>query len=308
MSIYVLPALTALLVSIVVFFAALQGRKKKEANAFCIMIFMFICICVCEVLSAFEFFKAERFLYLFKAYYLIALCGLCAIYAYALHVVRETSKRSVLLVYLVALALSGLVLFTKMIISGIEPLGHTQTAIKGSLYIMFQAFSLVLLGLIIATLLRGYLRPKDHLMQIQCSYTLLALFPFVITSLVILAIMAAGYKVNAALILPIVYVAFMLITLVGESRHQITDVRRFMPYSAERYTSNEIMDIFSSFARDEISYRDGINEIERLLVLHKYQKNGGNASATAELMKMPRSSLYSIFHRLGIETEKKAKD
>lgn len=308
MSIYVLPASLALLVSIVVFLAALQGRKRAGSNTFCIMIFMFICLSICEVLSPFEFFKADRFLYLVKAYYLIALFGLCSVFAYSVHVARETSKKSIFLVYVVALVLSCFVLFTNVVIQGIEPLGHTQTAIRGGLYILFQVFSFVLLVLIIATLLRGYLGPKDHIMQIQCSYTLLALFPFVITCLFILVSMAVGYKMNAVLLMPMVHVAFMLITLIGESRHQITDIRRFMPYSAERYTSHEIMDIFSSFARDEISYRDGINEIERLLVLHKYQKNGGNASATAELMKMPRSSLYSIFHRLGIETDGKTKE
>ncbi len=308
MSIYVLPASMALLVSIVVFFAALQGRKKTESNTFCIMVFMFICLSVCEVLSAFEFFKTERFIYLVKAYYLVALCGLCSIFAYSLHVARKKSNTRVLLVYTVSFCLSCLVLFTDIVIEGIEPLGHTQTAIRGELYILFQVFSVALLILIIGTLTRGYMSHKDHMMQIRCSYTLLALLPLVFTCLLILVIMAMGYKVNAVLFMPIVHVAFILITLVGESEHQITDIRRFMPYSVERHTSNEIMDIFSSFARDEISYRDGINEIERLLVLHKYQKNGGNASATAELMKMPRSSLYSIFHRLGIETDSKTKD
>jgi len=308
MSIYVLPASMALLVSIVVFVAALQGRKKSESNTFCIMIFLFICLSVCEVLSAFEFFTADRFLYLVKAYYLVALCGLSSILAYSLHVAGEKSNKGLWLVYFFALILSCLVLFTNAVINGIEPLGYTQTAIRGELYVLFQVFSLVVLSLIIATLVRGYIRHKDHMMQIRCSYTLLALLPFVITCLLILVIMALGYKVNAVLFMPIVHVAFMLITLAGESEHQITDIRRFMPYSAERHTSNEIMDIFSSFARDEISYRDGVSEIERLLVLHKYQKNGGNASATAELMKMPRSSLYSIFHRLGIETDAKTKD
>ncbi len=308
MSIYVLPASMALLVSIVVFVAALQGRKKAESNTFCIMIFMFICLSVCEVLSAFEFFKGDRFLYLVKAYYLAALCGLSSILTYSLHVAREKSNKGLWLIHFFTLTLSCLVLFTDTVIKGIQPLGYTQTAIKGELYVLFQVFSLIGLVLIIAVLMRGYIRHKDHMMQIRCSYTLLALLPLVITCLVILVIMALGYKVNAVLFMPIVHVAFMLITLVGESEHQITDIRRFMPYSAERHTSNEIMEIFSSFARDEISYRDGVSEIERLLVLHKYQKNGGNASATAELMKMPRSSLYSIFHRLGIETDAKTKD
>ena len=199
-------------------------------------------------------------------------------------------------------------MFSGLVINGVELLGHSQTAIKGDFYPVFQLFTLFMLGLTIAVLIRGYLRPKDHLMQIQCSYTLLAILPLVLSCIVLIVIMALGYRVNGALIMPILQVAFTLITLLGESKHQITDVRRFMPYSAERHAANEIMDIFSSFARDEISYRDGVSEIERLLVLHKYEANDRNASMTAQLMKMPRSSLYSVFNRLGIDPEKTAKN
>jgi hypothetical protein len=306
MSIYVLPALTALLVSIVVFFAAVQGPTRSKV--FSGMIFVFICLSVCEVVSFFEFFKAGRLSYLMRAYYSISLLGLCSVFAYVLSVVRSSAKRVLLSVYLSALFLSVLIIFSDIIIAGIEPLGHTRTAIRGDMYYIFQGFALMMLGLIIASLVRGYLQPKDHLMQIQCSYSLIAILPLLIANLGLLLVMAIGYNVNAAIVMPVVLVAFILITLVGESKHRITDVRRFMPYSAERHTSNQIMEIFSSFSRDEISYRNGISDIERLLVLHKYQKNGGNASATAQLMKMPRSSLYSIFHRLGIDPENNAKD
>jgi hypothetical protein len=245
---------------------------------------------------------------LMRAYYSISLLGLCSVFAYVLSVVRSSAKRVLLSVYLSALFLSVLIIFSDIIIAGIEPLGHTRTAIRGDMYYIFQGFALMMLGLIIASLVRGYLQPKDHLMQIQCSYSLIAILPLLIANLGLLLVMAIGYNVNAAIVMPVVLVAFILITLVGESKHRITDVRRFMPYSAERHTSNQIMEIFSSFSRDEISYRNGISDIERLLVLHKYQKNGGNASATAQLMKMPRSSLYSIFHRLGIDPENNAKD
>ncbi|MFT4634414.1 MAG: hypothetical protein ACI9OI_000200 [Chitinophagales bacterium] len=306
MSIYVLPAFTALLVSIVVFLAAIQGANRS--NVFGTMVFLFICLSVCEVLSFFDFFKAGRLAYLMRAYYSIALLGLCSVFAYILSVVRGNSNKALWGTYFGALCLSGLILFTDIIIVGIEPLGHSRTAIKGGMYFIFQGFALTMMVLIIGSLVRGYLKPEDHLMQIQCSYSLLAILPLLICNLGLLLAMAIGYKLNAAIVMPAVMVAFLLITLVGESRHHITDVRRFMPYSAERHTSNEIMEIFSSFSRDEVSYRDGVSQIERLLVLHKYKKNDSNASATAQLMKMPRSSLYSIFNRLGIDPENNEKD
>ena len=65
------------------------------------------------------------------------------------------------------------------------------------------------------------------------------------------------------------------------------------------------MDIFSRYAQDEVNYRDGMAEIEKLLVLHKHSKSEGNVSQTAASMDIPRSSLYSIFRRLEIEVKEK---
>ena len=83
----------------------------------------------------------------------------------------------------------------------------------------------------------------------------------------------------------------------------MTDVRRFIPFSDERQTSNHIMDIFSSYAQDKVNYRDAVSSIEKLLVEHKYDKNDRNATYAAEKMGMPRSSLYSLFNRLEIKKD-----
>lgn len=61
--------------------------------------------------------------------------------------------------------------------------------------------------------------------------------------------------------------------------------------------------IFSAYARDNVDYRDAISQIEKLLVIRKFNKNKGNASATAALVRMLSSSLYSIFNRLKIDTK-----
>ena len=115
--------------------------------------------------------------------------------------------------------------------------------------------------------------------------------------------MALNLNINATVFVPIMISVFLYITVKSEAQHKLTDLRRFMPFSPERKTSQDIMELFSSYARDETTYRESVNEIEKLLVMHKYNKNEKNASATAETMGMPRSSLYSIFNRLGIKTK-----
>ena len=121
-----------------------------------------------------------------------------------------------------------------------------------------------------------------------------------LVGITLVVLMGFGIKVSGAAILPVTTTLFLLITLKGEPKHGLTDIRRHIPLSLERRKSGQIMDIFSSYAKDELSYRDSLTEIEKLLVTYKHDKNNGNVSTTASTMNIPRSSLYSIFRRLDI--------
>ena len=139
------------------------------------------------------------------------------------------------------------------------------------------------------------------MVQIRCSYVLLAFSPLIVSCLFVIGLMAMGIPINATIIMPITTTIFLFVIIKSESKHKLTDLRRYLPRSSERQTSKEIMELYSLYSQDEISYRECMNQIERLLVIHKYAKNGNNASATAKSMEMPRSSLYSIFNRLKID-------
>jgi beta-lactamase superfamily II metal-dependent hydrolase len=137
---------------------------------------------------------------------------------------------------------------------------------------------------------------------------LLAVLPLLVVAISVVVLMSMGIKINAAGIVPVLTTLFLLITIRGEANHKLTDVRRHIPFSLERKTSAQIMDIFSRYAQDEVNYRDGMAEIEKLLVTHKHSKNKGNVSVTAASMDIPRSSLYSIFRRLDINVKEQEKD
>jgi hypothetical protein len=186
-------------------------------------------------------------------------------------------------------------------VSGSQPIGYSVKAIQGDAYWLFRLFSIGSFVVICSYLLVGYRQASSHLTEIRCSYTMLALSPIILTSLSLLIIMSMGYEVNAAAVMPLASAAFLVITLMGENAHGLTDIRRHIPFSLERKTSGEIMTIFSQYSQDELSYRDALNEIETLLVVHKHQKHNRNVSSTAASMELPRSSLYSIFRRLNIE-------
>ncbi len=240
-------------------------------------------------------------------YYLMTVGSLALITLYSkevsrLHAEGEIASKLITLAILIsAVAIGAAFMFSDILVLGAHSIGYSATADHGAFYWLFQVYALLSFGVIVAYLIAGYLGSSQHQVQIQCGYTLLALAPIVITSLILLGLMRLGFDVNAALVMPLASAMFLVITLKGERLHGMFDIRRHIPMSLERKTSAEIMEIFSQYSQDRVNYRDALNEIEKLLVTHKHQKHGGNVSSTAASMELPRSSLYSIFRRLEID-------
>jgi len=236
-----------------------------------------------------------------KVYYSLTVLTLLSIMIYSLEVSQTKRNIASNLIIVASALLTVSILFSNKIIAGNYSISYSSTAIKGPFYALFQAYGVIGLLTIVTILLNGYKTATTHLTQIRCAYILLAFSPLILSCFLVLAMMSVGIMINATIILPITISVFLFIIIKGESIHKLTDLRRFMPFSPERKTSQEIMELYSSYAQDEISYRDCMAEIEKQLVLHKYSKSDNNASATAKSMGMPRSSLYSIFNRLKID-------
>lgn len=300
MNIYILPALVALVAKLVILFYA--QRSPGQSRMFFSLVLILACHNLCEVLIFLEFSSGERYEIL-SAYYVATIWALCFLLIYANEVSRATILKFKTPLIATSVVITLFLVFSNAIIDGGRSIGYVMTAIKGPFYWVFQVFALVMLISTFVLLSAGYKRAKNHLIEIQTLNVLIALAPVMIVCFAIIALMNMGFDINATAVLPLATTLFLLMTLKNEAEHRLTDVRRFLPFSIERKTSNEIMDIYTQYARDQISYRDSVNQIERLLVLHKYSKSDGNASETAELMGVPRSSLYSIFNRLRIDTK-----
>lgn len=301
MNFIVIPAVLALIVNFAVIWAA--NRASKKTIGFIPLVLSFSLLNTCEILASFSGWNPAALEFIVRCYYCCAVVSLSLVTLYAAEISKYQSPKLNWFIGVTSVTISIAIMFSDLILSGIHSIGYSVSADKGQAYIVFQLFSLSLLISVGVMLTLGYKNALTHEQQIKCSSTALAITPNIIASLGLLVLMWFGIKINAIIVLPLTMMAFILITLASEERHKLTDIRRFIPGSAERRTSREVMEVFSNYARDEVSYRDAISEIERVLVVHKYQKNHKNASATAELMGMPRSSLYSIFNRLKIESK-----
>lgn len=297
MNAFIIPAVLGLVINSIVLVAAYQSRERNPL--FTIMVAVFVLLMACEALGFLELFNGGQFEYLIRTYYVILIFGLVLALAYATKISQSGFPQ--VFIWAFAAVLSALIMFTDYVVAGSESIGYMRTALQGSGYWVFQVFAVALQISLPAVLIKGYRNPRDHDMQIQCAYTLIGILPIFLWSVIVLLLMAFGFAINAVIFMPIVVTFFVVLTLMSESKHKLIDVRRFIPFSDERQTSNKMMEIYTKFNRDEMDYREAVSQIEKLFVLSKYEKSGGNASATAKLLGLPRSSLYSIFSRLDIE-------
>ncbi len=301
MNVYILPALIAFSIKLLILI--FSQRTFGTSRPLMILVSIFAIHNLCEILVFWEFFDGQRAEYLLRTYYVISLVSLTWISYYIAFISKQEQRFHRLIIYPTILMVSLVILFTDHIVAGSRPLGYVSTAIQGQFYAVFQLISMCFLVYMIRLLVSGYMSAKEHVVQIKCAYAGLALVPHFASMVLVIVLMNMGLPVNGAMIFPLATTLFLIILLVSEKKHGLSDIRRFIPFSDERKTSNEIMDIFSRYAQDEANYRESINDIEKLLVTHKYNKNDKNASTTAEQMGMPRSSLYSLFNRLDINKD-----
>ena len=302
MSFLFLPAAIALLVKLFILYFA--KNRSHQSTFFLPLVCVLACHNLCEVLGFFEFTASGGLSFLLNVYYAITTFVVLIIYFYSKEISQSKSKLREYAALAFASVLSLLILFTDFVVAGDKSIGYIITAVKGDYYFVFQIFVVTMIVAIITELVNGYRNADTHITQTQCVISILALGPVILVGLVTMVCLYLGVELSGAILFPVATTFFLLIMLVSESKHKLTDVRRFVPFSPENSTANEIITIFDRFAYDDIEYREAIGDIEKLLVTYKYQKNGGNASTTAKLMGMPRSSLYSIFNRLKIESNK----
>ncbi|NNC99048.1 MAG: hypothetical protein HKN85_02585 [Gammaproteobacteria bacterium] len=299
MSYFIIPALIALALKL---YILLVVHHSRASRLFYGMILIFALHNLCEVTAYIQFANGTISEFLLRAYYAITFCLLSYMCLYSIEVSKLEKLKSLMLPLCGwTIVASTMAFATDYLVSGIEPIGYSATAVKGSLYWIFSVTTLGSLIFVVVTLMYGYRHAATSRVQIQCLYTLFAMLPLVLVGFAIIPLMNMGYKINAAGVLPICTTLFLIITLKSESKHRFTDIRRFLPFSPERRTALEVQNIISRYSMDEISYKELTKDFEKIVIKHKLEKAGESVSAAARAMQMKRSTLYSMLDRHGLK-------
>lgn len=302
MSIFFVPALLSLLFKL--FVLAYVVRGAKVSLVFLSLIVVFALHNAIEFIGYLYLAEAPTAEILFRFYYVATVYVILYILLHALTVSNMANRILVSSLVVMATLLAGLSLFSDLIITGFYSIGYTVTAEKGSLYLAFAIYVLIALTGSFAVTFYHSRYAKSHMDSVRCLHSLIALTPMIIVCALAILFKIADIGINATGLIPIATAIFLAIVLKTEAKHKLSDLRRVMPLSRERETTNKLMDLLDDYIQNSDrtnAYKELQEHIEREIVLYSLAKCDGNITNTTKMMGLKnRSTLYSMLNRLGI--------
>ena len=289
-------------------YLVLKSKDSLKINNFTSL----ICVCtmhsLCEIVTFSSYLAGGDAELLFRAYYVLSCWWLCFALIYTL----EVSKLSRVYKYIalfVCSAISALLIITDSVISGYISDGYTITADKGNMYYLFQVFALGCIFISSGILIKNvFFKTEDVFIQIKSFYLLAAFSCVFVTVVSIILLMSLGIQFNGLASIPIATTLFAIFVVLTESRHELVDLYRFMPWSIQSQASRQVKRITYLLLAGEITISEAEERFTKLLIetqIKQNKLNCGDAKITkiAKILGVGRSTLYAKIERLNIDKD-----
>jgi len=248
-SMYLLPALVSLLLKLFVLSIVIRGGKVS------VLFLSLICVFALhngiELVGYVQHLNNETIDIYFRLYYVATIYLLMYILLHGLTSSRFENVFITTAVVTVATSLSLFVLFSDIIIAGQYSIGYSATAILGPYYSAFKLYVLASLLLSSAALIYRYKSSASQLESTRSLYSLFALSPVILACFLAMLFRILEMDINGAGMLPIATTLFLIIVLKGESKHRLSDIRRFLPLSPERAISANVMELVDAYVNQD---------------------------------------------------------
>lgn len=302
MSIYFAPALIALFLKLVILAYALKGGRVSIV--FLSLIIAFAAHNSIETIGYFNDQSEAAVNVFFRLYYVATTYVILYILLHGLSVSKLESTVTTFALTGIATAISVTILLTDLMIAGQYSIGYTITAIKGPLFWVFSLYLLIALFANAIALLYGFRTAGSKIDSIRCKHSLLALTPVMLVFIVAIIFKIADIGISAVGFVPIATTLFLGILIKTESKHKLSDLRRLLPLSEERQTTNQFMDLLDAYIQNSgnnSAYKDLQAGVEKEIILYSLKKCENNITKTAKMMGLKnRSTLYSMMNRLDL--------
>jgi hypothetical protein len=300
MELFLLPALFAISLKIAIFFRYSESLRKANLN----LALFFIAACLLNFIELFGFeahYEGNLMLTILLAYYCAIVLTVHGYLNVALHYSEFSWKlpqiKLVLNVLLAVLIIN--IIFNRQLIAGAEFTNTTVTRITGPLYWVFQTYAVggVCAGLLI--LFKGFRTLPANLSRQRCFVILLSSLPPAMVTLAVLAAMAAGAEITAALIMPIAISLMVGIIVYAEETTRLFQLLTLVPYSAERKLHKQLLNKITDCllisddpaVQPELNLKQMMKEFEVSVVEHVIRYYHGNQKLAAKALGVSEATI-----------------
>ncbi len=289
-------------------FFLLASRDSLKSGNFTTLLAVCALHSLCEVFTFGSFLLGADAELLFRFYYVALTWWVTYSFIYA----SEASRTFSSIIHNIAISISIIItllfVFSDIIISGYYYNGYSLTAHKEQGYWIFQIHALVFiftsLGILAKEAFFTKTTPESKTQSFFVFWALLT--PFLSLAALIIT-MQMGYKVNALMIIPVTTAIFFLLIIKSEPEHDLTDFKRFIPFSPENRFARKMNRLAIDSFKEKTGIKDSTSEFQKLLL--EYQKNKGcNKHQAAKNLGISQSTFYSKLSALEVEWKDKRKN
>ncbi len=281
LTVVAIPSLIALLAKC--YFLFFVARKQKND----LKQVLFILLTTLFLLNFVEFLTFTiigKNLLTLKIYYVLAILSLIL---FTVLVLQVTKISLVILnfVHSLGLAIAVLIFFSDLIIADVEILHSTITRVPGDFYFLFQLFAICeLISCIYIICKKTFtLSERNNVIRARSSIILISLMPLLMSVLIIIFLMALGFRVNAVVIVPIATTIFLGGCIYACSNSRIIDFSILIPGTLSWRKKNKLL-FFLYAGNDQINLQDKLLELEKLYIEDALKKNKGKITKAAKTL------------------------
>lgn len=225
------------------------------------------------------------------------------------------SRRHIWILYLPAVALDCLLLFTDRLIIGFKPfLSYSIVRDPGPWYFLIEGYGLLYLTATLAILIYGARSSRPALLRIRNRLWLLGLAPMVLFLLhVVIADYVGGFRLSTPVHLPIAITFFLVVTTYAIFQHPrrgsfyrflycLFDIEAYLPWSQAHQDKSAFYDRVRAMTAS-IGTRGSVSEIVQqlaevlrcpVLLADKRSPVAALAGQASDMITFPRNALMDI--------------
>ena len=138
-------------------------------------------------------------------------------------------------IYLLALLLEYLLLFTPWLVQGFQPETYSYSKIPGPLYFLFEIYAVGALAAAVGLLIRGALGQTNAYRRLKNRLMLLGIAPIFVVVITVIGLQYLGTRhFNTTVTLPIAITFFLAVTAYATHQYRLFDIAFYIPWSKIR--------------------------------------------------------------------------